>query len=331
MIKHKSKSQPKDEPIFANLLHLSFNMWGDWANPKVASPFWQYRPYLRFDEPLWNDLLAAMVKAKMNMVVLDVGDGIQYKSRPEIPVKNAWSRKKLKDEMKKMRDMGLEPIPKLNFSACHDAWLGKYSRMLSTPEYYAVCRDVIAETIEWFEHPRFFHLGMDEEEVHHQERFNFICERKRDLWWHDFHFFREQVESQGITPWIWGDYVWNHADEFYKNMPKSVLQSNWYRHPVSGPAKHVYGSLYNMKIPAAKTFIDVDKAGYDQVPTVSNWETPDNIYNTIKWCQKHCSPKRIKGYFLTPWKPTLEVTRDRHMDAISHFGKAIAGLSRSKK
>jgi hypothetical protein len=229
--------------------------------------------------------------------------------------------------MKKMRDMGLEPIPKLNFSACHDVWLGKYSRMLSTPEYYVVCKDLIAETIEWFENPRFFHLGMDEEEVHHQERFLYICERKHELWWHDFHFLRQQVESQGITAWIWGDYVWNHADEFYKNMPRSVLQSNWYRHPVTVPCTSVYGAVFNMDIPAATTFIDVDKAGYDQIPVVSNWETPDNIYNTINWCREHCSPERIKGYFLTPWKPTLEVARDRHMDAISHFGKAIGDLT----
>ncbi|MGI8908813.1 MAG: Tat pathway signal protein [Candidatus Sumerlaeaceae bacterium] len=315
-----------DKLILANLIHLSYNMWGDWKHPK-AGPYWQMQPQLRFDESLWNDLLKTMSKFKMNMVVLDVGDGIQFKSHPEIPVENAWSRDKLKEEMKKMRDMGLEPIPKLNFSACHDAWLKDYARMLSTPAYYKVCKDLIAETIEWFENPRFFHLGMDEEETIHQERFQFVCSRQYDLWWHDFHFLREQVEAAGVRPWIWGDYVWNHAEEFYKNMPKNVLQSNWYRHPVSGPARSVYGAEFNMDIPAATTFIDVDKAGYDQVPTLSNWETPDNISATIQWCEQHCSPDRIKGYLLTPWKPTLESARDRHMDALDHFATAIRDYS----
>jgi hypothetical protein len=82
-----------------------------------------------------------------------------------------------------------------------------------------------------------------------------------------------------------------------------------------------------MDIPAAKTYIDVDKAGYDQIPTVSNWETPDNISGTIQWCQQHCAPERIKGYFLTPWKPTLESARDRHMDAIDHFAAAMRDFS----
>src|SRR3954469_8855407 len=91
----KRVSMAKEQMIFANLLHLSYNMWGDWANPK-AGPYWQGQPYLRFDEKLWNDLLVAMNKAGVNMVVIDVGDGIQFKSHPEIPVKNAWSREKLK-------------------------------------------------------------------------------------------------------------------------------------------------------------------------------------------------------------------------------------------
>ena len=117
-----------DPMIFANLLHLSYNMWGDWENPAVKSKYWACKPYLRFDEKLWNDLLLAMQKHGMNMVVIDVGDGIEFASHPEISVKNAWSHDKLKSELSKMRDMGLEPIPKLNFSTCHDTWLGPYSR-----------------------------------------------------------------------------------------------------------------------------------------------------------------------------------------------------------
>ena len=105
-----------DKMIFANLLHLSYNMWGDWDRPG-AGKYWAAKPYLRFDEKLWNDLLAAMQKCGMNMVVIDVGDGIEFTSHPEISVKNAWSQDKLKSELKKLRQMGLEPIPKLNFSS----------------------------------------------------------------------------------------------------------------------------------------------------------------------------------------------------------------------
>src|SRR2546423_351631 len=116
--------------IWSNLLHLSYNMWGDWKNPAIKGPYWQYQPYLRFDEPLWNELLEKRAAAKMNQVVIDLGAPIVYQSPPEPAVKNPWSTPKLKSELKKLRSMGLEPIPKLNFSPCHDLWLGKYSRMV---------------------------------------------------------------------------------------------------------------------------------------------------------------------------------------------------------
>ncbi len=58
--------------------------------------------------------------------------------------------------------MGIEPIPKLNFSAAHDAWLKDYSRMVSTLGYYEVCRNPDPGVRLLFD-TRFFHLGMDEE------------------------------------------------------------------------------------------------------------------------------------------------------------------------
>jgi hypothetical protein len=309
--------------IYANLLHLSYNMWGDWDRPG-AGKYWAARPYVRFDEKLWNELLEVMQRRKFNMVVIDLGDGVEYASHPEIAVKNAWSHDKLKSELTKLRQMGLEPIPKLNFSTCHDQWMGKYARMVSTPEYYKVCEDLIAEVAELFDRPRFFHLGMDEEEAIHQANFEYVVCRQYDLWWRDIKSLFAHVEKAGSRPWIWGDYVWNHAEEFYREMPKSVLQSNWYRDPVRGPAKSVYGGKFDMDVECVRTFVDVDKAGYDQVPTVSNWETPENIYGTIRFCRKHLSKERLKGFFLTPWRPTVQEVRDRHLDAIEHFALATA-------
>jgi hypothetical protein len=150
--------------------------------------------------------------------------------------------------------------------------------------------------------------------------------RQHGLWWRDIRFFIKQVEDHGSRPWIWSDFVWNHSEEFYKQMPTNVVQSNWYRDPVRGPAKSVYGGVFNEPIECVKTYIDLDKAGFDQIPTVSNWETPDNISGTIRFCREHLSEERLKGFLLTPWRPTLEEVRDRHMDAIEHFAIAIAGL-----
>jgi hypothetical protein len=254
-----------------------------------------------------------MVKAKMNMVVIDLGDGVKYQSHPEIAVEGAWTTDRLKSEVKKLKGMGLEPIPKLNFSTCHDHWLGPYARMVSTPKYYEVCQNLIAEVIDLFDKPRFFHLGMDEEEQKHQRHFEHVVLRQYGLWWRDFEFLVKQVESKGIKAWIWSDYVWEHPDLFWERMPKSILQSNWY-----------YGNAFTPETKEVKAYLDLEDHKYDQAPTLSNWESPDNIYGTVKFCREHIPAERLKGFFLAPWRPTLPEVRDTQLSAIEHFGKAIA-------
>jgi hypothetical protein len=301
--------------LYANLLHLSYNMWSDWQNPAVTSPYYAARPYLRFDDTLWSDLLAAMKKGGLNMVVIDVGDGVMFESHPEIAVDGAWSRARMRTEVKRLREMGLEPIPKLNFSTCHDQWMGKYARMVSTPEYYKVCADLIAETIDLFDKPRFFHLGMDEENERNQRHFENAIIRQHDLWWRDLNFLIEEVEKGGSRAWIWSDFAWHHPDDFWAKMPREVLQSNWY-----------YGGKFSDDIRAVRTYRDFVDHDFDQVPTLSNWTTPANIAGTIEYCRKHIKPERLKGFLLAPWRPTLPETRARHMDAIEHLAKAIAEM-----
>lgn len=301
--------------IKGNLLHLGFNMWADrvvterWADHVTA------QPDLRFEESLWDDLLERMVGAGLNMVVIDLGDAVKYESHPEIAVKGAWTPKKLRAELKKLRTMGLEPIPKLNFSTAHDAWLGPYARMVSTDRYYGVCKDLIAEVVDLFDKPRLFHLGMDEETSGHQKHYLYLVVRQYDLWWHDFLFLVDQVEKAGARAWIWSDYVWNHPDLFFERMPKSVLQSNWY-----------YGKEFNDQVNYVKAYRDLEEHGYDQVPTGSNWSCVENTQGTIDWCRKVIAPERFKGYLQTSWKPTLEVERARHEQAIDLAGKALASL-----
>ncbi len=307
----EKKEMGKQDMIWAILLHLGYNMWADREVPEWGLEYVAAKPYLRFDEAFWRELLGRLVEAGVNMVVLDLGEGVQYRTHPEIAVSGSWSVEKLRHELSLMRQMGLEPIPKLNFSACHDTWLGPYARMVSTETYYAVCRDLIAEVIEIFDKPRFFHLGMDEETYQHQRYYAYALVRQYELWWHDFRFYVEQVEKGGARAWIWSDYVWHHPGDFFHNMPKSVLQSNWY-----------YGAAFGPDVERAKAYIDLEAHGYDQVPTGSNWTERDNFEKTVAFCREHIAPERLKGFLQTVWKPTLEATRARHLEAIECIKRA---------
>ncbi len=302
--------------IWANLIHLSFNMWEDRSESALTEDerriaFRCYRPYLRFDEELWRELLVRMSKAGFNMVVLDLGDGVKYRSHPEIAVENAWSTEKLREELDRVRGFGLEPIPKLNFATSHDAWLGEYSKCVSTPKYYRACSDLIEEVSGLFDSPRFFHIGMDEETAAHQHHYAYLVVRQHELFRHDFDFLCGEVERRGARPWVWSDHIWNHRDEYLDHVPRSVLQSNWY-----------YGEDFSAAEGSpVRSYIDLDSAGYRQIPTASNHSSSTNFRLTADWCRKHLSTDRLLGFLQTTWRPTTREYADRHISAIEQVAE----------
>jgi len=312
-------SQQKAVPdkIWSCLLHLSFNMWEEYVSPH--RPFRGYQPNLNISESLWNNAIVRMSDKGMNMVVIDLGNAVRFKSHPEIAVKNAWSTKKLHEELGKMRKLGLEPIPKLNFSTGHDTWLGKYSRMVSTDEYYKVCSDLIEEVCHLFDNPRYFHLGMDEESANNQSYYNYIIVRQNDAWWNDFYFLVGEVEKQKSRAWIWSDYMlWNSPDQFFKKMPKSVIQSNWY-----------YGENFPEKLKEVKiqkdikAYLDLAAHGYDQIPTASFHDKNEkSIRSTVQFCEKNIEDTRLLGFMQTFWKPTTEEYRERILKGVELAGEA---------
>ena len=300
--------------IWAGLLHLSYNMWADRSVPEWNLEHVSAEPRLRLDQTVWDDLLQAMSDAGMNMVVIDLGDGVRYDSHPEIAVDGAWSVAQLQAELDKARALGLEPIPKLNFSTAHDAWLGPYSRCVSTSTYYDVCRDLIGEVIELFGRPRFFHLGMDEETYEHQKYYEYAVVRQYDLWWRDLLSLVARVEHGGARAWVWSDYLWHHPDLFFARMPRTVVQSNWYYGASFGAT---FGdAISGEAAPEVKAYRALEEHGFDQIPTGSNWSTDVNFERTVAYCREHIAPERLLGFLQTVWKPTLEACRNRHMQAI---------------
>lgn len=336
------KKKTKQDLIWAKLLHLSYNMWFD-CPPSVCKKKTHAiaQPFLRFDDQVWSDILERMAGVGMNMIVLDLGDGVRYKSRPEIAVENAWSPKRLKQEIARAREMGIEIIPKLNFATSHDIWLGMYSRMISTPAYYDVCRDLITEVCDIFDGPRFFHLGMDEETAVNQIHSRLMVVRQFDLFWHDINFLFDVVREGGARPWIWSDYQWYHPEQFIENMPKFVLQSNWWYYKTMHPETVLtranpqimddgtsnMSRVLNLK--PVKAYIEMERHGYDQVPTGGLCGKPTSFANTVSFARRHIAPERLFGFMQTTWCPTLEECREKHLQAIDLVGAEIKKTQRA--
>ena len=299
--------------IWAALFHMGMNMWDDYK--AVDS--------LRFDEKVWRTLTGRMVEVGMNMVVIDLGEAIKYPSHPEIAVKGSWEIDRFRKELARLRAMGLEPIPKMNFSASHDVWLGEYHRMISTEPYYRVCSDLIRDVAEIFDHPRFLHLGFDEEFTELQGKYLYSVARQGDLWWHDFLWFVKETEKAGMRPWVWSDYAWHYHDVFYKRMPRSVLQSNFYYSASFDMETLKARSKTGRSIVMVKTYEELDKAGFDQIPCGSNWECDTNFAGTVARCRKVCAPERLKGFLMAPWFMTIPEKEKKNLEAIDQVGAVI--------
>lgn len=300
--------------MWAYLMHLSDNMWCD---AEAIDPITPYRPELATDDNVWQQVIDYLPTQGFNTVLIDVGDAVQYETHPEIAIPGAWSKDRLKKELNRMRAMGLTPLPKLNFSAGHDAWLGVYSHMVSTPKYYEVCRDLVLEVSELFDNPEYFHLGMDEEKVDNQTHFGYICVRQGDLWWNDLYRLFDACEKAGTRPWVWADACWHEPDDYLKKMPKSVLQSNWWygriRKKVDGSYAHVEYDTYRI----------LEEAGYDQVPCCSTCTGFDkSAEHTMQMGSEVIATERLKGYMTAPWHNPRKNCELRLINDALQFGLA---------
>ncbi|MBR4617273.1 MAG: Tat pathway signal protein, partial [Kiritimatiellae bacterium] len=155
--------------VWGLMMQLGHNMWREMPLCTNGMTEAQLdgcaRDFNRTDQKVWDEVTERAAKSGVNLLLIDLGEGMVYPSHPELAVKGSWAPEKMKAELARLRRLGLEPIPKLNFSASHDAWLKEYSRMVSSPEYYKVVSDIIRDVCEIFGQPRLFHLGWDEEKV----------------------------------------------------------------------------------------------------------------------------------------------------------------------
>ena len=313
--------------LWADLLHFGMNMWGDWDRESEAAPEDQFkkhkakkkksgsRPHnrLRFDYTVWRELTAHMAGKGLNAVLVDVGEAVRWPRHPELAVTDSWSPEDFAKEMERLRSIGLEPIPKMNFSTCHDAWLKEYGHQVSSAKYYEVIADVVKDAYELFGKPRYIHLGYEEE-------FNDPHARTDEMWWHDLHYLVGKVESLGSRAWVWTDYpAWRPREKFIEQMPKSVLQSAWW-----------YAEMVDLiTCPDPRMFIkaglfaDLEKMGYDQVPCGSNYCTDKNIAEIVKTGDTVIKGGRLKGYLMTTWKSTTENNRKQLFDAVDQLAEFI--------
>ena len=311
-----------DKFVKGALLHLGMNMWCDWENPKPMSYGWDETVIrwpsdkVRADMSVWRDWTDAMAREKLNMAVIDIGETLVYPSHPELAAKGAFTPEKMRAELDRLRGLGIEPIPKLNFSASHNRWMNDYRRMAGTDEYRKVCAELIGDVCEIFGRPRFFHVGYDEETAGHQSRFQQIIVRQGEVWWCDFLSVVEAVERCGARAWCFSDVTWRHMDEFLKFMPKSVVQCPWHY-------------CENAEHPEYMASVEkMLEAGYDMIPDVSTFTAKaQNDISTgegERWLERFSRndypKKQLLGFLLCSWARPVPYHRTKGLKSIAYMG-----------
>lgn len=343
-------SQERPPFAWSALLHLGCNMWDDflddpdgWAKsaeeeavrpnpmgPDAKPRRSRYHSYLKCDDQVWKGNVDHCAAAGLNMVFIDLGEGLFYPSHPELAVKGTWPVEKMRKELARMRAIGLEPVPKLNFSACHDAWLKDFHRMLSTPEYYKVVADVIRDVAEIFDHPRYFHIGYDEEFAAAQPNTYLCAVRAGELWWHDLNYTVGQVTKHGARPVMWADAIWSGREEFLRRASRDILMSNWYYGGNFSEKKQQWDveaerkGGWDVQRNGLAAFLELEKAGFDQLPCGSNWDNDKNVGLLADFCLKRIDPSRLKGFCVAPWDASIE-------KEAAHMRAGISQLSEAKR
>lgn len=251
----------------------------------------------------WNRIdgrVGRMAAAGMNMLLLELGEAMEFTCLPKARLRGQVKASEVNEHIRKWRELGIETVPIVEFSAVHSEWMGEYSRMTATPPYRKKCLEILRETHETLENPRFIHIGMADE-TKSLNAGNLVAFRQKEVLWNELRIFSDAIVKTGARPWMWGDAVGSHLDDFAGNLPKDFLVSyRWMVNVTTGD-----------KIPEPEskwieTFDRIDAAGYDQVPVCSTngWyqrgrarsvETVLNPPYLAKYVRSHVSPERLKG------------------------------------
>jgi len=304
--------------MWAYMIQLGSNMWGKPGEKRPYFVEWeeQYHETMVTSKEVWRKVTDFLPECGINTLLIDIGEGVQYESHPELAIPGAWTKQELKEELDRLRKMGITPIPKLNFSCGHNAWLGEYAQMIGTDTYYGVCEELIEEMIELFEKPEFFHLGLDEERIENQPYVPFATVRAPHKQMEDaiklFNFCLER----GVRPWMWIDahavQSFGGEEEFCAKIPKEVLISNWYYFNPNTAGHPEKIQLYSK----------LGEWGYEQVPTSSTCSRVLNSRETMRHCKSHVKPESLRGFMTASWVLTEEESYYRLLDDAWRFGCA---------
>lgn len=296
-----------DTKIRAALLHLGSNMWGKKGRVNKSKKDVEdfiYRDKMFCQKHVWEKVTEILPKLQFNTLFIDIGEGVRLDSHPELAIEGSWTKDELRKDLERLRALGLNPVPKFNFSPGHSAWMGDWAYRIGTPEFDVFCKDIIEETIELFDTPEFFHIGLEEEDYNAQKNNYIAVVRTPYKKTEDTKYLLKIIIDKGVRPVIWMDEDtlenFGGVEDFEKNMPKEVLLATWNYSMVRD-----FDNIEDC-CPYAKSLHKFASLGYDIMPTTSTWCWHLNSKEVMTFCKKHVNLDNIAGFMTASWMLTCE-------------------------
>lgn len=304
--------------------------------------------FIEFDHDFWDYTLVEAKKAGINTIILEVADNVRYESHPEIAHDKSWDAAQIKKMVKQCRDLGIELVPLANFSTGHSHWMGEYRRMTSSKIYYEFCSDIIKDLYEMFDHPKYMHIGFDEEVTFLEAQDGYYVYRRGELLMHDFQFILDEVKKTGAQPWAWHDPLWEYAEDYFKYMdPKEdVVLCPWFyfafkkehytpipQYDADGSENEWYkeGYRYQEDVPFFKNATDyfygnrvleIMKHGFKYLPTSSIYLTDYNTDELMEFFKEGAPDDQIVGHIVAPWVKTIWESKEKIDRSLRLFAEA---------
>ena len=278
------------------ILPLSTNTWKEeGCKANVSHPLEVASSSLRFDRALFREYTAYLWECGVNTLILNLGDAVKYESHPEVSLSDALSREDLLTEVNRLREIGFEVIPMLDFSAARDVWLGEYAYMLSTTPYYRVCVDLIDELIDLLE-PKYFHVGMGDESYELQKDFQYAATRRNDIWYHDLYCFTAAIRHDGVEVMLFADKMLENPVEGDKMTPYNFVMCHRFDGKLSASRLALYRELTKK---------------YVQFPTFVGDADEQNLRLWKDYCEKTIPEDKRLGLAVEAHGAIIEECRER--------------------
>jgi hypothetical protein len=202
----------EDEPAFpfrAFLLSLAHNYRAPCRGEKR-------KRIKRFDLDVAKSLIRRIADARMNAVMIDIENAVRYRSHPEIARSHSAPMSDLRQMVRLARKLGLEVIPKTNFSKSprhgHNDWFEPYHRLPDGPEYFRRAGMIMDELIGAVK-PRYYQIGMDEDKERGKKTY---IEAVKEL--------RKHLLGRDVMPIMWIDLDKGYQPKDFRNKMETAAR-----------------------------------------------------------------------------------------------------------